>query len=52
MIGHEVDATQFTGNIDLIVCYRRNWNRFMKCCCRTSDGWSRQPNCQPIRRTF
>lgn len=52
MTGREVDATLLNWNIDLIVCYRRNWNRFMKCCCPTSDGWSRRPNRKRIRRSL
>jgi hypothetical protein len=40
--GHQVVATRFSWNIGLIVCYRQNWNRFMKCWCLTSDGRSRR----------
>ena len=50
LIGHEVDATQFDWNIDLIVCFRKNWNRFTRCCCRTSDGLSHLQTRRQIRR--
>src|SRR5262249_47822073 len=29
VIDHEVVTTRYSWNIDLIVCYRQNWNRFM-----------------------
>jgi hypothetical protein len=38
VIGHEVGIPRFNWNIDLIVCYRQDWNRSTRCCCRIGDG--------------
>ncbi len=38
--GHQVVATRFSWNIDLIVCYRQSWNRFTNGWCPTNDGRS------------
>ena len=38
VIDHEVGIPRFSWNIDLIVCYRKNWNRFTRCCYRIGDG--------------
>jgi hypothetical protein len=35
-------VTAFNWNIGLIVCYRQNWNKFMRCWCQTSDGRFKQ----------
>jgi hypothetical protein len=40
--GHQVGATRFSWNIDLIVCCRQSWNRFMTCWYPTNDGPSRR----------
>ena len=45
---HQVGATRFSWNIDLTVCYRRSWNRFMSYWSRISDGRSKR---QRFRRT-
>src|SRR5215510_5838792 len=43
----QVGATRFSWNIDLIVCYRRSWNKSTSCWSRIDDGRSRR---QRIRR--
>jgi hypothetical protein len=43
VIDHKVDTTRFSWNIDLIVCYPPNWNKFTSCWYRTKDGPSPKP---------
>ena len=51
VIDHEVGIPRFSWNIDLIVCYRKNWNRFTRCCYRIGDGSLEARNHRRNRRT-
>ena len=51
VIGHEAGAPRFSWSITLTVYYRKNWNRFTKCCCRINDGLSDPQNHRQIGRT-
>jgi hypothetical protein len=48
--GHQVDTTEWSWNIGLIVGYRQNWNRSLNCWCPTSGGRSSRQSRKQFRR--